>query len=352
VAEETRITTRTERLDPRGLRLLEVNAHYMPNEKFSRLVDNFKRDGGMTGNTPFAVRVFDADGTASDPPVYRVISGNHRVKAAIVAGLVTIDVTLTDDPLTKNRLIAIQLSHNELFGDDDPAILKTLYQEIDDVDMRLYSGLDDKKLNLLTAVSIASLSEAALQFQTIALTFLPHEVEGVTAALESARKAAGSAKAFWLMRWSDYDKAMDALEAAGSAYGIKSAATAMMLVLEIFTRHMNDLQAGYLDDVGEAIDPKRAVPVESVLGRTLPAKLAARLKKAGIRSGADLEALLDATIENTNGAKDDRKRITSEHGEAGADSASPQRGSRKPAGGGESKGHRGGAQREQGDGIG
>jgi hypothetical protein len=159
--------------------------------------------------------------------------------------------------------------------------------------MRLYSGLDDKTLDLLVGVSIASLSEAALQFQTIALTFLPHETEAVGAALESARKAASGAKGFWLMRWADYDKAMDALEAAGDAYGVKNAATAMMVVLEVFSRHADDLQAGYLDDGGEAIDPKRAVPIESVLGRTLPAKVAAKLKKAGITSGADLERLLD-----------------------------------------------------------
>lgn len=352
MAQEARITTRAERLDPRSLKLLEVNARYMRNEVFLRLVENLKRDGGLTGNNPFAVRVRDADGLPSEPAVYEVLSGNHRVKAAVMAGLPEIDVVLTDDDLSKDRRTAIQLSHNALVGEDDPAILKTLYQGIDDVDMRLYSGLDDKALDLLADVSIPSLSEAALQFQTISLTFLPHEIEGVSAVLEAARKATSGITAHWLMRWADYDKALDALEAAGAAYGVSNMATALMVILDIFNRHMDDLQAGYLDADGEPVKAKRDVPVQSVLGRMVTARLAAKLKKAGITSGADLEALLDQLDTNTNtGDKDDRTPAL-EHRKAGADSAPKENRGSQPAGGVNSEGHRGGAEREQGDGIG
>lgn len=351
MAEETHIQKRVIRVDPRSLKLLELNAHFMRSEVFAQMVENIRKDGDLMGNTPFGVLVRDADGQPTDPPIYQVISGNHRVKAAILAGLAEMVIEVTDDALSKDRRRAIQLSHNRIVGEDDPAILKMLYEEIDDVEMRLYTGVDDKALGLLVDVNVASLSEAALQFQTIALTFLPHEVEGVAAALESARKAASGAKGFWLTRWADYDRAMDALEAAGSAYGVKNAATAMMVVLEVFSRHMDDLQAGYLDADGEAIDPKRAVPVESVLGRTLPARLAAKLRRLGVGSGAELEALLETVTTDGKGGKDDSKQPATGE-QAGADRTPAEGGGGQPTGRADTKGHRRRAERESGDGIG
>lgn len=197
---ENRINTRTIKVDPRSLKLLDVNARYMRHEVFARLVDNLRRDGTLTGNTPFAWRIHDDDTRLPVGEGYLVLSGNHRVKASIEAGLSEIEVTITDDYLAPDRRKSIQLSHNALAGEDDPATLKLIYQSIQDVDLRLYTGLDDKQLDLMTNVTVAALSEASLDFQTIALTFLPHEVEQVLAVWERARKAAAGAKGHWLTR--------------------------------------------------------------------------------------------------------------------------------------------------------
>lgn len=296
---QARIETRTIRIDPRALKLLDVNARYMRHEVYQRLIHNIQRDGGLTGNTPFAWRLHDDETqTASEPPVYLVLSGNHRVKASIDAGLDTIEVTVTDDYLTPDRRKAIQLSHNALTGEDDPAVLKTIYESIGDVGLRLYSGLDDKQLQLLADVSASPLSEAALQFQHIALTFLPHEVDQVNAVWDDARKQIKSVTGYWVGRWGDYDRTMDALEATQEAYNIKNTATALMVVLDIFYRHLNELQDGFLDAQGEPYDPKQQVPVISVLGVTLPARLAAKIKKLGSEPLAELEALIDGAALN------------------------------------------------------
>jgi hypothetical protein len=278
------ILTRVVRMDPRRLKLLDLNARYMRHEVFMRLVENVRRDGGLT-SLPFAWRLHDdetrqpvmgEDGEA----VYEVLSGNHRVKAAVAADLAEIDVLVTDAYLPPDRRRAIQLSHNALVGEDDPATLKTIYGAIGDFDLRLYSGLDDKTLKLLDQVKAAPMSEAALTFQTIALTFLPHEVDQVNAAWEMARKAASGSKAFWLTRWGDYDRCLDALEAASQSYGVKNTATALMLVLEVFTRHLDELTEGYLDSLGEPVENARRVPLATVLGEgTIPAQAAAKLKK-------------------------------------------------------------------------
>lgn len=282
---QQKIKTRYERLDPRKIRLLEVNAHYMKHEEYHRLVENIKADGEPT-STPLVWQVHDDDTQQpildeDGEPIYEVLSGNHRTRASIDADMPTIMYQIIEGYIPKPKRLAIQLSHNSITGEDDPAILKTLYEDIDDVSMRLYSGLDDKTLKLLDEVQLVSLSEANLQFQTVSITFLPDELEHVEGVLDEVKKAAKGSKAHWVARWSEYDAYLDSLEAASESHGIKNIATALMLVLAIFRRHVTDLQEGFLDDEGEAIKPKQRIPTETVLGDVfMPAATAARLNKA------------------------------------------------------------------------
>lgn len=297
------ISTRIERMDPRRLKLLDLNARYMRHETFARLVDNIRKDGGLTGNTPFAWRIHD-DTTrqpltdASEEGAYLVLSGNHRVRGAIAAGLTEMDVCLSDDYLPPDRRSAIQLSHNAIAGEDDPATLKTIYESISAPEMRIYSGLDDKTLKLLDAVTVAPMSEAALQFQNISLTFLPDEAALVAETFDQARKAASGSKGFWLTRWADYDRAMDALEMASQAHGVKNTATSLMIILDVFSRHLTDLAEGYITDDDQPRKGAR-VPIQTVLGRQdIPSGTAAKLRKALTKiDAADPVGALDKLID-------------------------------------------------------
>lgn len=280
------INTRIVRVDPKTLKLLDLNARYMRHETFARLVQNIRQDGGLTGNTPFAWLLHD---DATQLPIsdtqgagqYLVLSGNHRVKGAIAAEVSEIDICLTDDYLPPDRRAAIQLSHNAISGEDDPATLKLIYENISAPEMRLYSGLDDKTLKLLEDVTVAPMSEAALTFQTISMTFLPDEAAIVQEAFDQARKQAAGAKGHWLARWADYDRAMDALEAAGQAYNVKNTATSLMIVLDIFSRHLTDLAEGYIGVDDQPKQKGQRVPIITVLGRgDIPASTAAKLRKA------------------------------------------------------------------------
>ena len=300
------ISTRIERRAPEGLKLLDLNARYMRHETFARLVDNIRTDGGLTGNTPFAWLVHDD--TTQQPlgkegenyePIYEVLSGNHRVKASIAAGLTEIDICLTDDYLPPDRRAAIQLSHNAISGEDDPATLKTIYEGISDTEMRIYSGLDDKTLKLLDEVTVAPMSEAALTFQTVSMTFLPDEAAIVQEAFDQARKQAAGAKGHWLARWSDYDRTMDALEMASQAYGVKNTATALMIVMDVFSRHLTDLSEGYITADEQPRQKGQRVPIQTVLGRQdIPSGTAAKLRKALNKiDAADPVGALDKLID-------------------------------------------------------
>lgn len=173
------INTKIIEIDPRELKLLKMNARFMRHEEFQRLVANIKRDGQLT-SAPFAC-LDPADGK------YEVLSGNHRVQAAISAGLETIPCIITDDEMSEEQRIAIQLSHNAIVGQDDPDILKKLYDKILDIDLKEYSGLDDKTLGLLDKASSQAMSEANLEFQVLSIVYLPDELKEAQRVIDKAR---------------------------------------------------------------------------------------------------------------------------------------------------------------------
>jgi hypothetical protein len=262
---------RLVRRDPRLLTRLEVNARYMRKEEYDRLVENVKRDGCLT-STPLIY-----SGGEYDEGRELVLSGNHRTMASIDAGLDEIDCMLIEEQLTRQQLVAIQLSHNAIAGEDDPATLKQLYEELDDVDWRAYSGLDDDQLKLLAEVSPEGLSEANLDFATVSLIFLPAELEAARTAFEEARLGQNES---WLAARADYEQTLDTLASTHAAHKVGNVATALHAILAITETHLTDLQAGYQSPEGEPLH-SGTVGLETVLGtRTLPAPAAVTINKA------------------------------------------------------------------------
>ena len=259
----------TIELDPREIKLLEVNARYMKHEDFVQLTENIRRDGALS-SAPFLWK---------DPADnrYLCLSGNHRTMASIDAGLQKITCLATDDPLTEDQKIAIQLSHNSLSGQDDIATLKLLYEQILDTQSKKYSGLDDKALELMDKFSMISISEANLRFQTLSMVFLPDELEAAQKVIDEAKARVKSADRVWLARMADYDAWLDEQEAVSSAYNVKNVATAVDLMLKLLSRNMDQLAEGWMDTAND----KSWVPIESVIGRNkVPVSTAKMLKKA------------------------------------------------------------------------
>lgn len=251
------------------LEFLEKNARFMKNEQFQNLVNNIKKDGGLS-SVPFCY--------LTEEGKYRVLSGNHRSQAAIEAGLKQIPIMFTDKKLSKEEQISIQLSHNSITGQDDPIILQELYDEIEDLSLKYYSGLDDKLLEQLENVQITGISEAQLNYLMLSFLFLPEEIEHVKEVFERAKESINSETI--LARYGEYDRLLDAQEKTQSAYDVHNGATSLMLILDIFEKHQEDLQEGYLDEEGE-VKHKKFVPISSVLGEDyIPSETASVLKKA------------------------------------------------------------------------
>ena len=264
------MTTRIIEIDPKELKLLEQNARYMKHEEFARLASNIRRDGRLT-SAPFAC--LDGDG-------YLVLSGNHRTRAAIEAGLEKIHCIVTDDPLSDEQRIAIQLSRNAIAGQDDPLALKELYEKILDIDLKEYSGLDDKTLGLLHDFAAASMPSAGLEHRTLSFVFLPDDLDAAKGIMERAAKEAKGSALAWAARMAQYDEWLDAQEAAASAWNVKNAATAVQLVLKVFEDNLHRLAEAWMDG-DPAEDNKRWVPIESVVGRNkIPAGSAKVIRRA------------------------------------------------------------------------
>jgi hypothetical protein len=209
---------------------LEKNAHYMPAETYKQLVANIKRDGVLS-SVPFCIREGDK---------FRVLSGNHRARASVDAGLAEILILYPTQPLTADEQLAIQLSHNSLVGRDDLQILRELYAQIGDVDLKQYSGIDDKLLGQLPAPNLTKLSECGVDYQVIQIVFLPEEKERLAAVFKKVMEAV-SADDVYLARLSDYDRLLDTLTATCEATGVKNTATALMLILTLVERHSDEL---------------------------------------------------------------------------------------------------------------
>lgn len=262
--------------DPRSLTLLEDNARHMRHETYQRLVETLRRDGVLI-QWPFVWH--DAENGRRV-----VLAGNHRVQASIDAGLTEIDWTECDERLDPDRRLSYQLGTNAIVGEDDPTILKRLYESIEDVEERLAAGLDDATLELLKRVDTDALSEVNLTFSTLLMTFLPAEYEEALVALDQARQAAG-ANNVWLLRHEQHEQVLAAIEDARQAAHVMNTATAFDVLLALWAEHREDFLTRWWDpETGEQRGgAKDEVPVTSLTGLMMPAAAAAKVARAVAR---------------------------------------------------------------------
>ncbi|MCD1124822.1 ParB N-terminal domain-containing protein [Jinshanibacter sp. LJY008] len=204
------IETEVKKVNLRELRILEKNAHFMEPAMFARLVDNIKRDGKLT----------------SFPVVYQneVLSGNHRTQAAIKAGIEEDYIINITSELTEDEKLAIQLSHNSINGKDDNNILKELYNSINSMDMKLYSGLTDDSFKM-EEINVESLSFVQPSYEDMLIAFLPEDRIAFMEGIEKITKKAKD-KLVMTANISDFDLIYKAVITTKSKLNILNTAEA------------------------------------------------------------------------------------------------------------------------------
>lgn len=271
---ETEIVT----CDPKSLMLLEKNARFMKAATFQRLVENVKRDGVLT-SLPFAVR--EGEGL-------RVLSGNHRVMAAIEAGLNTIEVIVSQTELSPARQKAIQLSHNSLVGEDDPLTLRELFAELGDVAWKAYSGLDDAMLGMMDKAATPALGAQGLDMATLTLAFLPGDLEHMREAFEAVAPLVKDE--VWLVPFALYDRTADMLDTVSLACEVRSMAVTFAHLVDVFERHLGELRPELDKNKGD-------FPLSVLFERSeVPRDKARAIAKALARYGDDPWESLEAAL--------------------------------------------------------
>jgi len=206
---------------PGDLTLLEKNARFMRNDTFAQLVSNVKRDGAL----------------ASVPLVYAppggkpvVLSGNNRVMAAKSAGLAQILCLVVDREMDPQELVSVQLSHNSLVGQDDLPTLKELYDSIDDLALKAYSGLDEDVRRQLEAIKFEAIGEPRLLFRRVTFLFLPAEADEIRRLVKEVEKALDDEDAF-LFQLRDYEEFFNLVADCKEKLNIRNSAVALLELL-------------------------------------------------------------------------------------------------------------------------
>lgn len=220
----SKLETRLVTLKLADLKPLENNARYMTASQFQRLVDNLSADGALT----------------STPLVYKgtVLSGNHRVQAAVKAGIEEAPCIEITSELTEQQRVALQLSHNSITGQDDLSILQSLYDSLD-LDMKGYSGLTDDCFKL-DEIDISSLSAGGTKYEELTALFLPEEKPLFMDAIERIKK---HPKAVFLAgQYQDFDAVFSAVVRVKEHHNIHNTAVALRVMAELAMKQIETEQ--------------------------------------------------------------------------------------------------------------
>jgi len=207
------------------------NARFMTKEVFDVLVAGVKKQG--FSSLPFCY--FDGKD-------YWVLSGNHRVKAAVAAKVPLVLIIYTDKAMSRQEQVALQLAHNQVTGQDNPQILKELWQEIQDLDWKYLTGFDDDFFEQLEPVEFSPIKDSPIKVKFVSIVFIQEDLDRIEEAVEAIEEAS-SKDSNLLARFEDFKIFFEAVLQAKEDLGIVNTATAVRKMAEITLEKLSEERA-------------------------------------------------------------------------------------------------------------
>jgi hypothetical protein len=207
------------------LREQDINARVMAPEAFERLTETIRKDKRLE-QLPFAV---------NRGGYLELISGHHRVRAARAAGLSDIFVLSDIRDLSRSAVVAKQIAHNKIAGQDDLQTLRALYAEMDNVEDALESFLspdDFDDIKQLSSVAAGDVS-ALLEWRTLSLVFLPSALARLEALDEIAKRTAKKSDLIGVADMKLFERFREAVLKIGKQHNVRALGAVMTRMVEI-----------------------------------------------------------------------------------------------------------------------
>ena len=232
---------------------------------YDQLVQNIKRAGHLE-SVPFC---------ALQGGVVETVSGHHRVRAAIDAGIKRAPILVDASGLTRSAMVAKQIAHNRLEGQDDPETLRLLFSLIETPDEMLESGVSGDILDAgdqtLEPLLVPHLD---IDWKIVPFTFLPHQLDNLTAIID----AIPPSDAVMVADMSQFKPFLDAATKFSRLKNIRNASTAIAVISEELARQNGLLEAE--EEAATRLDDGW-VTLSDITGTTvIPSEAADVLRKA------------------------------------------------------------------------
>lgn len=224
-----------------SLREQTVNPRSMPQRMMNQLTENIQATGALE-SVPLCVQVGEN---------VEIISGHHRIRAGREAGLKQI-LALVYDELTPSRIKAKQLAHNTIAGQDDPELVKRVWEEISEIQARFEAFVDPRMFDDLpdpvrfTQVDVNLVGSA----KAVMISFLPIQHVDFDAAVEAIVPKT-EIDAIYLADRAVYDEWKAALQRVRTEVEIVSLPTAIAEMARLAVEALDARLAAEEPDDGE-----------------------------------------------------------------------------------------------------
>lgn len=174
-------------------------------------------------------------------------------------------ILLDTTGLSRSQLLAKQLAHNAIEGQDNEQLLAEIYRQIEDAESKLEAFIDEKLDVEIPKVKIEGL-DVEIDFKTVLLIFLPRVKERLDRALEYLRSSGQRLDGVYIAADSDYTPLEKAVRKINQEYDVRVVADIIGkmadLALQACGESVADPERVHLKDIfGSAWIPKEAAAV-------------------------------------------------------------------------------------------